>query len=225
MAQKDYTAKPKELVYKAIVAYKQANDGNSPTQLELAEATGLPPTTLVNQLQKLEADGRIIADGRRSIIVTGGRWSLEDEDEAPPRLFADQASDLRAALAAVDDIDQLRKIAYHHARAAELHMSQNERYRRKLAELHSRLDVYERDPAIRKKNLEIAQLRHEVARLKTELEHATDAWQTYQNRAHSTAQLFHYSKWAAAKLAALQAAHQHKITPVTFGPARTLPAG
>jgi hypothetical protein len=66
-----------EVIYSYIVAYKQANDGNSPTLREIAEAAGISSTSVVMyNLRHLECLGRLELIGchRRGICVVGGSW-------------------------------------------------------------------------------------------------------------------------------------------------------
>ena len=74
-------------VLDAIVVYKQAHDGNSPTIRYLAEATGLTTSQVHKYLGDLSELGAIrLAEGSRAaaIEVVGGRWSVSwsDHDRA-----------------------------------------------------------------------------------------------------------------------------------------------
>jgi len=67
------------IVLKAIIAYKQRHDGNSPTYRDLMAMTGLSSTsTVAYHLDNLERAGRIRRPARtgnsRVIEVVGGRW-------------------------------------------------------------------------------------------------------------------------------------------------------
>ena len=66
------------LVFAFICDWKSSHDGNSPTLDELVAGCGIPQTTLVYHLLKLQRQGRITLDGvprqARQIRVVGGRW-------------------------------------------------------------------------------------------------------------------------------------------------------
>jgi len=71
-------------VFEAIVAYKRAHDGNSPTIRELSEYVGRVYSVIHHHLQVLERSGLIRLEGAysaRRICVVGGRWEW-DEDSA-----------------------------------------------------------------------------------------------------------------------------------------------
>lgn len=71
-------------VYQAIIAYKVANDGASPTVRELARLTGAAnQSSVVYHLRRLEAAGLIEREFAlaRVIRVVGGEWR-------PPREVA-----------------------------------------------------------------------------------------------------------------------------------------
>jgi SOS-response transcriptional repressor LexA len=66
-------------VLQFIIAYKAANDGNSPSLREIGPAVGISSTSVVvYQLVELERAGLISRTGtnRRQIVVTGGQWSM-----------------------------------------------------------------------------------------------------------------------------------------------------
>lgn len=64
-----------ELIYGAIIAYKSANDGNSPTVRHLSNVAGIGLGTTHYHLAKLVlAERIIIGRGARSIQVVGGEW-------------------------------------------------------------------------------------------------------------------------------------------------------
>ena len=68
-------------MYDFIVAYKRANDGNSPTTQEMMAACGYLTTSVVRyQLNKLQAEGLILLEpGRHCFIrVVGGEWNLQE---------------------------------------------------------------------------------------------------------------------------------------------------
>ena len=73
-------------ILEAIVAYKRANDGNSPTVRELSETVGRAYCVVHQHLRVLERMGRIRLLGEwgqaRRICVVGGRWELEGDDVA-----------------------------------------------------------------------------------------------------------------------------------------------
>ena len=65
-------------IYTYIIAYKQANDGLSPSYRDIM-AQGVGSTsTVARHLKKLEADGKITVSGVRGIKVTGGEWRMND---------------------------------------------------------------------------------------------------------------------------------------------------
>jgi len=70
-------------VFEAIVAYKRAHDGNSPTIRGLSECVGRAYSVIYHHLQALERGGLIRLEGgtARQICVVGGRWEW-DEDSA-----------------------------------------------------------------------------------------------------------------------------------------------
>lgn len=65
-------------LFRFIVRYKRACDGNSPTYRDIMTACGLKSTSHVNYyLKRLERHGRIrlLTDkSARSIVVVGGTW-------------------------------------------------------------------------------------------------------------------------------------------------------
>jgi len=67
-----------ERVYRYIVLYKQANDGNSPSRREIMRACGISSTSMVwASLLRLFDKGLIDFSNHgqsRNILVTGGRW-------------------------------------------------------------------------------------------------------------------------------------------------------
>ena len=66
----------KEKIYAYIIAYKQANDGLSPSYRDIMMTQGLSSTSVVARyLRKLETDGKITVVGR-GIKVTGGEWRM-----------------------------------------------------------------------------------------------------------------------------------------------------
>ncbi len=60
-----------------IVAFKTANDGNSPTLRDIMAATGISSTSVTAYiLRGLQAKGLItVDDGFHRITVIGGRWT------------------------------------------------------------------------------------------------------------------------------------------------------
>jgi len=65
-------------VYRFVVQYKQAHDGNSPSLQEIGRACGIRSTSHVYlYLVRLADAGRIKLAGTRSIEVIGGRWVFE----------------------------------------------------------------------------------------------------------------------------------------------------
>src|SRR5690606_31490993 len=74
-----------KLVLDAIVAYKAAHDGCSPTIREITEATDISSTSLVKgYLERLEEAGKIRLSGEhgtsRGIEVVGAQWIYERGD-------------------------------------------------------------------------------------------------------------------------------------------------
>ena len=70
----DYNA-----VYRYIVDYKRAHDGNSPTMRELARHFGLSTSIVKHILETLAAEGllRKSADNvSRAYEVVGGSWTM-----------------------------------------------------------------------------------------------------------------------------------------------------
>lgn len=70
-------------IYRYIVAYKQAHDGNSPTIRQIQERCDVSSTSMVNHyLERLQQAGRVQIvdkpDGSkgRHIAVVGGRWEM-----------------------------------------------------------------------------------------------------------------------------------------------------
>lgn len=64
-------------VYRFVVAYKQDNDGNSPSYEEIKDGCGLGSKSTVGTiLDGLEDEGLILRPGgARNIEIVGGRWS------------------------------------------------------------------------------------------------------------------------------------------------------
>ncbi|MDI6770115.1 MAG: hypothetical protein QMD04_10640 [Anaerolineales bacterium] len=68
-------------VFEFIVAYKRANDGNSPSMREIMEACGITTLSLMDYiLADLVDRGLILRSGSRSIRVIGGQWDYAGED-------------------------------------------------------------------------------------------------------------------------------------------------
>lgn len=67
----------RQAVFDFIVAYKGANDGNSPSLREIMTACGIPSTSLMQFiLDNLVDDDLIrIGPGQRNITVVGGAWT------------------------------------------------------------------------------------------------------------------------------------------------------
>lgn len=81
-----------EKILEFIKLYKRKHDGNSPSTLEIAAATGLTSTSVVMYyLYKLQDLGKIRLPGRgkaRQIEVTGGQWSCDEvKGNAPIRVL------------------------------------------------------------------------------------------------------------------------------------------
>lgn len=66
----------RELVFQCLVQYKRDHDGLTPSVKELAELSGLHPSSVKYHLLQLEIEGRIRITGRRAIEVVGGVWNL-----------------------------------------------------------------------------------------------------------------------------------------------------
>lgn len=72
-----------EWVFEAIVNFKRAHDGWSPSLPILAERTGVNRTTVSRALQRLQSAGRIQVVGKLhapAFIVKGGRWVYEEQE-------------------------------------------------------------------------------------------------------------------------------------------------
>jgi len=69
----------REKIYQFIVAYKQLNDGNSPSMRDVAYGVNTSLSNAQHHLRCLEAEGRIsLGDAqRRHITIKGGQWSLQ----------------------------------------------------------------------------------------------------------------------------------------------------
>lgn len=73
-----------DAIYQYIVAYKLANDGNSPSVRQIALRCDLSSTSQVDfYLNMLEVQGQIRridkrdgVDNRRHIAVVGGKWEM-----------------------------------------------------------------------------------------------------------------------------------------------------
>lgn len=65
-----------KLIYDAVIAYKKANDGNSPTIRAICDATGIPSTaTVYRYLNAMKAKGLVdIVD--KKVVVIGGTWQI-----------------------------------------------------------------------------------------------------------------------------------------------------
>ncbi len=77
-----------EDMFRFIVAFKRAHDGNSPTLREIGAACGIPTTSVTAyNLQRLESMGRIHLgqdkSSARRIHVVGGVWTWPSPP-APP---------------------------------------------------------------------------------------------------------------------------------------------
>lgn len=72
-------------LFNAIVEFKKANDGNSPSSRDLIRVTDYTSTSVLQyNLRQLEAAGLIEIDRHitRMIRVVGGQWSYTPELEA-----------------------------------------------------------------------------------------------------------------------------------------------
>lgn len=79
-------------VLRAVVAYKQANDGNAPSHREIAQALGLSYTgDIKGYLDKLAEEGYLSAAYAtdRHICVVGGAWHCDKDvlAQANPDIF------------------------------------------------------------------------------------------------------------------------------------------
>lgn len=72
-------------VFDFICRYKTANDGLSPSGLEIARALDVSEGTINYHLKELQIQRRIVKDGRRMIQVIGGRWILDNGDVTAER--------------------------------------------------------------------------------------------------------------------------------------------
>lgn len=84
----------REKLFKFIVAYKVAHDGNSPTYREMMAATGLTTTSMVAyHLEKMELAGLIErpqqVGNSRVIEVVGGEWKYDRRPETEDGLRTD----------------------------------------------------------------------------------------------------------------------------------------
>ena len=72
----------REEVLNYIIAYKTANDGNSPTMREIMRACRVSSTSLVSYILRDLQDAKKIrvVDGSRGIMVTGGSWKVEEKN-------------------------------------------------------------------------------------------------------------------------------------------------
>ena len=76
------TLKPGEInrqqLMEFIVAYKQANDGLSPTVRDMMDGCNLSSSSLVNHhIEVLVKQGKLRRVGyHRNLAVVGGRWTL-----------------------------------------------------------------------------------------------------------------------------------------------------
>ena len=70
---------PRADVLTYIIAYKTANDGNSPTIREIMSGCHISSSSMVSYiLRDLQDAGKIrIIEGSRGIIVIGGVWRME----------------------------------------------------------------------------------------------------------------------------------------------------
>jgi SOS-response transcriptional repressor LexA len=70
---------PREDVLTYIIAYKTANDGNSPTIREIMSGCHVSSSSMVSYiLRDLQDAGKLrIEQGSRGIMVTGGVWKVE----------------------------------------------------------------------------------------------------------------------------------------------------
>jgi len=98
-----------------IIRYKRENDGSSPTIRMIQQGCGISSTSMVHfYRRKLEELGLIAFDGR-SIIVTGGIWSLylsdgESDGYSPEELkrVIHDIQVIASYLSRCSDQDQLR---------------------------------------------------------------------------------------------------------------------
>lgn len=66
-------------VYDALVRFKQDNQGNSPTIVELADMIGMSTTATYTRLQQLAETDLIEIDGHSRYILVGYSFSLEKQ--------------------------------------------------------------------------------------------------------------------------------------------------
>lgn len=101
-----YTRHSADLVFQAIVRYKMAHDGASPTLQEVRAACDITSTsTIYRLLRQLVDEGRIrIPKGAsQGIEVAGGKWTLADPAARFPRQDASCRCDICGRLATWTD--------------------------------------------------------------------------------------------------------------------------
>ncbi|MCA9923385.1 MAG: MarR family transcriptional regulator [Anaerolineales bacterium] len=78
-------------ILKAIINYKQAHDGISPSYDELAAKTGMSKSVLQQHIHILLGKGLLhkTPGPSRNLAVAGGKWSWEEERPFPPGRLAD----------------------------------------------------------------------------------------------------------------------------------------
>ncbi len=66
----------REQIFNYLIQHKEAHDGNSPTNRQIAEACHMSPSTVAYHLMRLERANRIrlSEDEYRNIEVVGGQW-------------------------------------------------------------------------------------------------------------------------------------------------------
>ncbi len=69
----------RDAVLSYIIAYKTANDGNSPTIREIMTGCRVSSSSMVFYILRDLQDARKIRmqEGSRGIIIPGGKWSVE----------------------------------------------------------------------------------------------------------------------------------------------------
>lgn len=103
---RSYTRHSSETVLAAIIEYKTAHDGASPTLREIADYCDIASNSTVHRLLRELADGgriRLPAGTNRGIEVAGGRWMLADPAARFPRPEAPGTCDICGQKAAWRD--------------------------------------------------------------------------------------------------------------------------
>ncbi len=224
-----FTPQEKHMIRAEILDYLKTYEhqhGQPAPKTTAAHDLGLGRSVVEKHLEALHAGGYIdqynhVIDPDRalgSFPATVHRAALNADRPlviAPPPAESDPE-----AMTLIQDWDvytppadraALERDAHHFRAAARAHLATIERQHRKIRKLErlvAALEGHTLDVSLAEKHFkdqQIAALHAENTRLKNELEHATDAWRTYERETRAHQQLFAYARFSVGRIANLEA--------------------